>query len=157
MENFRLSRAPISIKLLMTSLLCVIGLSYILLLLHVWYDTEMKVSLITKAYETMETIELTNITHTYLPYYALYLFAIPVVLFMFTSYSEKVKRIFAVLPFIFCVIDIGSMWSIPYINKGFSLVLWLAGTSLATTFLTLYILNIYDIWFRKQGAHNGRK
>jgi len=150
MENFRLSRAPISIKLLMTSLLCVIGLTYILLLIHVWHDTEMKVSLISQAYSTMESIELTSITHTYLPYYALYLFAIPVILFMFTSYSEKVKRIFAVLPFIFCAIDIGSMWSIPYINKGFSLVLWLAGTCLASTFLTLYILNIYDIWFRKQ-------
>lgn len=150
MESFRVSRAPISIKLLLTSLLCVIGLTYILLLLHVWHDTEMKVSLVRQAYETMETIELTNITHMYLPYYALFLFAIPAAIFMFTSYPEKLKRVFAVLPFILCAVDIGSMWSIPYIHKGFSLVLWLAGTSLASVFLTLYILNIYDIWFRKQ-------
>lgn len=149
MENFRLSRSPISIKLLMTSLLCIVGLVYISFLLHIWQDTEMKPALIAKAYGSMESLELTDHTHKYLPYYALYLFAVPLIVFMFTSFSEKIKRVMGVFPFLLIIIDIGSMWLIPYANKGFSWVLWFAGTFLALTFLSLFILNIYDIWFKK--------
>lgn len=150
MENFRLSRAPISIKLLATSLLCTVGLIYLSLLLHIWQDTELKASLIAKAYGSMESLELADHTHKYLPYYALYLFALPAVLLMFTSYAERLKRIFAVLPFILIVIDIGSMWLIPYVNQGFfSWVLWFAGTFLALTFFSLFLLNILDIWSKK--------
>ncbi len=150
MENFRLSRAPISMKLFLTSLLCIVGLIYISLLVHIWQDTEMKPSMIAKAYGSMEAMELTEHTHKYLPYYALYLFAIPVILFLFTSYSEKIKRIFAVLPFLLIVIDIGAMWLIPYVSQGFfSWVLLFAGTFLGITFFLLFILNIYDIWLKK--------
>mgnify|MGYP001597096851 CR=1 FL=1 len=151
MENFRLSRAPISMKLLLTSLLCVIGLIYLSLLLHIWQDTEMKASMIAKAYGSMESLELADHTHKYLPYYALYLFALPAALFMLTSFSEGIKRIFAVLPFILVIIDIGAMWLIPYVHKGiFSWVLWFAGTFLALTFFLIFVLNIFDIWLRKQ-------
>lgn len=151
MANFKLSRQPISMKLLMTSLLCIIGLIYISLLVHIWQDTEMKPSLIAKAYGSMESLELTDHTHKYLPYYALYLFAFPAALFMFSSYSEKIKRIFAVLPFLLIVIDIGTMWLIPYVsNLIFSWALLFAGTFLGLIFLSLYILNIYDIWLKKE-------
>ncbi|PIP21233.1 MAG: hypothetical protein COX40_00495 [Candidatus Omnitrophica bacterium CG23_combo_of_CG06-09_8_20_14_all_40_11] len=153
MENFRLSRAPISMKLFLTSLLCIVGLIYISLLVHIWQDTEMKPSLIAKGYGSMEAMELTEHTHKYLPYYALYLFAIPIILFMFTSYSEKIKRIIAVFPFLLIVIDIGSMWLIPYVSQGFfSWVLLFAGTFLGLIFLLLFLLNVYDIWLKKSAA-----
>ncbi len=153
MENFRLSRAPMSMKLFLTSLLCVVGLIYISLLLHIWQDTEMKASLIAKAYGSMESLELTEHTHKYLPYYALYLFAIPTILFMFTAYSEKIKRIIALLPFLLILVDIGAMWLIPYVSKGFfSWVLLFAGTFLGLTFLLLFLLNLYDIWHKKSAA-----
>ncbi len=149
MENFKLSRSPISMKLLVTALSCVLGLTYMLLLFHIWTDTEMKPSLVSKAYVTMEYTELTNITHTYMPYYTIYLFAVPVLIFMFTSYSEKIKRIFAVLPFILIPLDMGSMWAIPYVSPNFSWLLWSAGSLLATTFLLLFIFNMYDLWLKK--------
>lgn len=150
MENFRLSKAPISAKLLMTALLCMVGLIYLSLLLHIWQDTEMKPTLIAKAYGSMESMELADHTHKYLPYYALYLLALPAALFMFTGYSEKLKRIFAILPFLLIIIDIGSMWLIPYMNQVFfSWVLTFAGTFLALTFLFLFLLDVYDIWFKK--------
>ncbi len=153
MENFRLSRAPMSMKLFLTSLLCIVGLVYISLLVHIWQDTEMKPSMIAKAYGSMESMELTDHTHKYLPYYALYLFAIPIILLMFASYSEGIKRIFAVFPFLLIVIDIGAMWLIPYFNQAFfSWVLLFAGTFLGITFLLLFILNIYDIWLKKPAA-----
>ena len=149
MENFKLSRASISMKLLFTSLSCLLGLTYMLLLFHIWNDTEMKPALVSKAYVTMEYTELTNITHTYMPYYTIYLFAVPVFIFMFTSFSEKIKRIFAVLPFILIPLDMGSMWAIPYVSPNFSWVLWAAGSFLAATFLGLFVLNMYDLWLRK--------
>lgn len=152
MEIFRLSRAPISIKLLATSLLCIVGLIYISLLVHVWQDTEMKPALVAEGYASMGAMELTDHAHKYLPYYAIYLFVIPTVIFMFTSFSEKIKSVFAVLPFILIIIDIGSMILIPFVSRIFGWVLWVAGTFLAGTFLLLFALSIYDVWFRKQTA-----
>ncbi len=150
MEKFRLSHAPISMKLLMTSLLCIVGLIYLFLLLHIFQDTEMKPSLIAKGYCSMEAMELTDHAHKYLPYYAIYIFLIPTALFMFTSYSEKIKRIFAVLPFLLIAIDIGSMCLIPLISKSFCWALFFAGMFLAFIFLMLFSLNIYDMWFKKR-------
>ncbi len=149
MDNFRLSNAPTSAKLLVTALLCTIGLIYITLLVHIWIDTQMNPSLVAEAYGGMEYIELTDHAHTYLPYYAVYLFALPIIIFMFTSYSEKLKRFFAIFPFLVIVADIGSMYLIPYLWRGFAYVLWLAGTFLGLTFLSLFVLNLYDIWLRK--------
>lgn len=150
MENFRLSRAPISAKLLATSFLCIAGLIYLSLLVHIWQDTEMKPALIAKGYSSMEAMELTDHVHKYLPYYAIYIFLIPSILFMFTSYSEKVKRIFAVLPSFLIIIDIASMCFIPYISPIFGWGLFFAGMFLGFTFLLLFLFNIYDIWFKKR-------
>jgi hypothetical protein len=151
-DNFRLSRAPISMKLLTTTLLCVISLTYLILLLHIWQDCEMKPALIAKGYSSMESLELTDHAHKYLPYYAIFIFAFPSIFFMFTSYSEKIKRIFAVLPFVLIIVDIASMWLMPYVSQNFCWMLFFAGMFLGFTFLLLFILNIYDIWFRKQRA-----
>ena len=149
MEGIRLSKAPISIKLLASTLLCIIGLIYLVLLVHICIDTEMKVSLIAKAYGGMEYIELTDHAHTYLPYYSLFIFLIPITLFMFTSYSEKLKSFFAVVPFLVIVVDISSMYLIPYVSPIFATVLFIAGTFLGLTFLTLFSLLQYELWFRK--------
>ncbi|MDD5595501.1 MAG: hypothetical protein PHY94_04555 [Candidatus Omnitrophica bacterium] len=149
MENIRVSRAPVSIKLLMTSLICISGLIYLVLLYHIFQDCEMKPSLIAKGYCSMEALELTDHAHKYLPYYSIYIFLIPTLLFMFTSFSEKIKRIFAVLPYILIVIDIASMCLIALVSKSFSWVLFFAGMFLAFTFLLLFSLLMYDIWFRK--------
>ena len=136
-------------KLLMTSLICISGLIYLVLLYHIFQDCEMKPSLIAKGYGSMEAMELTDQAHKYLPYYSIYIFLIPTLLFMFTSFSEKIKRVFAVLPYILIVIDIASMCLIPLVSKSFSWVLLFAGTFLGVTFLLLFVLLIYDLWFRK--------
>ncbi|MHB9029466.1 MAG: hypothetical protein ACYC9O_11920 [Candidatus Latescibacterota bacterium] len=149
MEGLKLSRVPISMKLLASSLLCMLGLVYITLLVHIWIDTEMKVSMIEKAYSGMEYIELTDHAHLYLPYYSLFLFTIPIFMFMFTSFSEWIKAFFAVVPYIIIVVDIASMYLIPYVSPVFAAVLWLAGTCLGLSFTTLFVLTLYDIWLRK--------
>lgn len=149
MEDFRLSKAALSKKLLVTSLLCIIGLTYLVLVVHIWIDTEFKPSLVAESYGYMEYIELTDHAHFYLPYYWLFIFALPITIFMLTSYSEMLKCFFAVFPFIIVVIDIASMYLIPYLWKGFAMVLWLAGTCLGTTLFILFILIMYDVWLRR--------
>jgi hypothetical protein len=145
----KLSKLSFSSKMFLSSILCSIGVSYLLLLLHIWIDTQMKPAMIEKAYGAMEYIELTGQAHTYYPYYALILFFIPVGIFMASSYSSKLKTFFAIFPFVITFIDIGSMYAIPYIGKTFSYVLWTAGTCLALSFCTLFILNMLDLWIRR--------
>ncbi len=149
MENIRLSNLTLSKKLLVTSLMCIIGLTYLTLVVHIFIDTEFRPSLVAESYGYMEYIELTDHAHFYLPYYALWIFAIPVFIFMMSSYSEKLKCFFAVFPFIIVAIDIASMYLIPYLWKGFAMVLWLAGTCLGTTLFILFILIMYDVWLRR--------
>ena len=149
MTQFRLSTAPLSTKLFVTSLMCVIGLIYLVLVVHIWIDTELKPSMIAQAYGGMEYIELTDHAHYYFPYYALFIFAIPVMAFMFTSFGEKLKAFFAVFPFMVVVLDISSMYLIPYLWSGFALILWIAGTALGTSLAFLILMTLYDTWLRK--------
>ncbi len=150
MENFKLSMAAISTKLLVTSLFCVIGLTYLTLVVHIWIDTEMRPSMVAEAYGGMEYMELTDHAHNYLPYYAIFLFAIPVTVFMFTSYNEKLKSFIAVFPFAVIVLDIASMYLIPYLWSGFGMILWLAGTCLGITLSILFALTMYDVWIKTE-------
>jgi hypothetical protein len=149
MNGLAISKAPTSLKLFATVFLVLVGLVYLTLLVHVWIDTEMKPSLIGEAYGGMEYIELTGHAHTYLPYYGFFVFLSPVLIFMFTSFGERLKRFFAVFPFVVIVIDISTMYLMPYLWLGFAWVLFFAGTVLGTLFLLLFILNLYDLWLRK--------
>ena len=118
-NNFKLSELPTQFKLLISSLLCTIGLIYIVLIVNIWIDTELRPSIIIEAYGDMEYIELTANAHIDLPHYSLFIFALPVFLFMFSSYPGKLKRFMAVFPFVMIIVDVGSMFLIPYLNKIF--------------------------------------
>ena len=149
MVNFRLKDLPLSAKLFISLFLCVMGLSYITLLLHIWVDTEMKVSMIMESYGVFEFSELVDNAHRYIFWFAL-TFAPIVALLLFTSFGEKLKRFFAVLPMLMIVSDIGSMWLTRYLSKiWFSWQLYLSGMSLAALFLIMFLLINYDIWLKK--------
>ena len=151
MEIFKLSKAPLSLKLLVTMAIIGIGITYLILALHIYIDTEFKVSMIKKAYGTMEWTELTDHTHKYFPYYGIYIFAFLLfICILGTSYPEWLKRLVAIIPNCLIVLDIGSMWAIPYINANiFSWGLFLAGNFLALSFAIISILSLYDIWLKK--------
>ena len=149
MEKLRLSTAPLSAKFFATSLLCVIGLTYLLLVFHIYIDTQLKPSMVAEAYGGMEYIELTDHAHYYMPYYSLFVMAIPVALLLLTSFSEKFKIFFAVFPFVMTIIDIASMYLIPYLWTGFAYVLWMAGTCIGTSLFIITLMVFYDTWLRK--------
>lgn len=151
MEFFKLSKAPLSLKILVTMAIFGIGITYLILALHIYIDTNFQVSMIKKAYGGMEWIELTDHTHKYFPYYGIYIFAFALFIFVLgTSYPEWLKRLVVIVPNCLIVLDIASMWAIPYINADiFSWGLFLAGNLLALSFAIIATLSLYDIWFRK--------
>lgn len=153
MEFLKLSKAPFSLKLLVSMALIGIGITYIILALHIFIDTEFKVSMIKQAYGTMEWTELVDHSHKYFPYYGIYIFAFALFIFVLgTSYSEKIKVPMVIIPNLLIVLDIGSMWAVRYINADiFSWGLMLAGNLLALSFGAIFTLTMYDIWLRKNG------
>ncbi len=151
MKNFRISGGPLSVKLLVTVMFVGIAITYLILVLHIYIDTEFKPAMIKEAYSTFEWIELTDQTHKYFPYYGIYIFAFTLITFVLgTSYSEKLKIIATIIPPVLIVLDIGSMWAIPYISASiFGWVLFFAGSFLALSFATLFVLTLYDVWLKK--------
>lgn len=149
MNNFRLKNLPLSTRLFISLFLCLTGLSYITLLLHIWVDTQMKVSMVMESYGTFEFSELAEHAHRYIFWFIL-TFAPTVAVFLATSFSEKLKRFFAIVPMLLIVSDIGSMWLIRYWSKvWFSWQLYLSGLFLAGLFLLMFILINYDLWLKK--------
>jgi hypothetical protein len=147
-----ISKAPLSVKVLVTMMLLGIAITYCILALHIYIDSQFKPALISQAYKSMEWIELTDQTHKYFPYYGIYIFAFTLTAFVLgTSYSEKLKITLTLVPCSLIVLDIGSMWAIPYVSaKIFGWVLFFAGNFLALSFATLFILTMSDIWSLKK-------
>jgi hypothetical protein len=152
MSSTHISKAPLSVKVLVTMMLLGIAITYCILALHIYIDSQFKPALISQAYKSMEWIELTDQTHKYFPYYGIYIFAFTLTAFVLgTSYSEKLKITLTLVPCSLIVLDIGSMWAIPYVSaKIFGWVLFFAGNFLALSFATLFILTMSDIWSLKK-------
>lgn len=133
MSSTHISKAPLSVKVLVTMMLLGIAITYCILALHIYIDSQFKPALISQAYKSMEWIELTDQTHKYFPYYGIYIFAFTLTAFVLgTSYSEKLKITLTLVPCSLIVLDIGSMWAIPYVSaKIFGWVLFFAGNFLA--------------------------
>lgn len=144
MQVIKLKDAPLSIRIFISLLLCVIGLSYLTLLGSIWVDTEMKVSSIIEGYGTFEFIELVEHSFKYI-FWFIGTFTITVSIFLLTSYPEKLKIIFAIVVPLFIVSDIGSMWLIRYCSF-FAWQLYVSGLILAACFLTMFLLIQYDLW-----------
>jgi len=152
MGIFRLSQAPLSLRILATMVFFGISITYIVLALHIFIDTSFKVSIIKEAYSTMEWTELADHTHKYFPYYGIYIFAFALFIFVLgTSYPEWLKITATIVTNLLIVLDIGSMWAIRFINAEiFSWVLFLAGNFLALSFAAIFLLTMYDIWIQKK-------
>lgn len=156
MVDLKLSKAPLSLRLMLTMAIIGTSVTYIILALHIFVDTAFKVSLIKEAYSMMDWTEILDHTHKYFPYYGVYIFAFVLFIFVLaTSYPEWVKLLVVIIPNCLIALDIGSMWAIRYIHATiFSWGLFLAGNFLAISFAIISILILYDIWIRKEGLSN---
>ncbi len=148
MREIRLREAALSVRLFISLLLCVMGLSYLTLLGSIWIDTELKVSYVIEGYGSFESIELIEQSFKYI-FWFICTFTIAVSLLLMTSYPEKIKRCFAVVVPLFIISDIGSMWLIRYCSF-FAWQLYASGMVLATCFLVMFLLIQYDLWLKKK-------
>lgn len=148
MEQLALSRKSLSLRLLLTFAVLGMAITYLLLALHIYIDTEFSISIIKEAYSTFDWIELTDHSHKYLPYYGIHIFAFALgILVLGTRYPEWLKVTAVIATNCLIVLDVGSMWAIRYIHAGiFSWVLYLAGLFLALGFAIIAALTLYDIW-----------
>lgn len=149
MNNFRIKDSALSTKVFISLFLCLMGLSYITLLLHIYVDTNLQVEVVKEAYSTFEFSELVDQAHRYIFWFILTLAPV-VAIFLATSFGEKIKMFFAVMPMLLIISDIGSMWLIRYASKEwFSWQLYLSGMALAGLFLSMFLLINYDLWLKK--------
>ncbi len=180
MTDFRIRNAPLSIKLFVSLMLCVLALSYLPLLAGIWNDTELKITNVIQAYggkleskedaeneeedefgfgdedeygyeeeeEPFLNVERIDESFKYMHWF-LATFVMSISVMMMTSWPEKLKIVFAIVPPVFIVSDIGSMWVIRYSNF-FAYQLYASGTVLATAFFVMFWLIQYDIWLKKK-------
>ena len=146
-----LTQFPKSFKWFASLMLVVSALCYLSLLGSIWNDTQMNPDVIREAYAMMDPIELTQ--HTFLHLFWFFgIFSITGMLFLLTSYTEKTKRIFAILVPILIISDLAAQWLIQY-HDLFTPILFVSGALLAASFLSMFVLIQNDLWIRK-GAGN---
>lgn len=144
MEIPKLRDIPLTVKLFISLLLCLVSLSYLMLLSGIWIDTEMKVANIIEGYGDFEFIELTEHSFKYL-FWFIGAFGVTVSLFLMSSWPEKMKRFFAVAVPILIISDLGSMWLIRY-SDFFAWQLYVSGALLAASFFVMFLTIQLDLW-----------
>ncbi len=142
-----LSRMPKSIRLFAGLMLLVAGLCYLTLLGSIWNDTAFELEVIADGYRIMDVIELTQHSFQHL-FWFFGIFTVSGMLFLFSSYPERLKKAVAVLIPMLIVADISSQWLIR-VHVFFSYSLYASGLLLALTFLLLFTLIQSDLWRKK--------
>jgi len=157
MMNFKISTAPRTIKLILTFFLFVLALGYVMGLLNVYDKTHLSYDGVVKhirgseeemIYEK-EFGDLVSTSHTHISGWAM-MFVFVIGIFLFSSFSEKLKGILGVLSFVFIVLDQIAMWLTRYVAEPFALLFMLSGAVMAFLFYLLIALNLYELLLRKQ-------
>ncbi len=148
MNKIRLNTLSISQKIFVSAMLCVAGFSYIALLGSIYIDTNMEIANIIKGYGSQDWTELTIHSFTFLHWFVA-TFSLAGAIFLISSYSEKIKTVFALIIPASIIVDIAAQWVIG-MWKGFAYILFACGIILALSFLTMFVLTQYDIWLNKK-------
>lgn len=158
MNNFKLSTAPKYMKLTLSFFLLIIALGYFMGLLNVYDKTGLSydgvVTHIRGSEEEMiygkEFGDMVSVSHTHVSGWGM-MFLLVIVIFAFSNFSEKLKGILGVLPFVFIVSDMGTMWLTLYVAEPFAWLWMISGGVLGFLFYLLIVLNLYELWVRKTG------
>lgn len=157
MNNFKLSTAPKYLKIVLTFFLLVMALGYLMGLLNIYDKTHLSydgvIMHIRGSEEEMiygkEFGDMVSVSHTHISGWGM-MFLLLIIIFAFSHFSEKLKGILGVLPFVFIVLDMGTMWLTLYVAEPFAWLWMLSGGGLAFLFYLLIVLNLYELLLRKQ-------
>lgn len=125
-------------------MLCLLGVNYFLLLAQIRLDTGMNIVGILQAYRGFDPTELIEHSAKYL-FWFLGTFGAAGFLFLITSYSDKIKKFFAIIVPLTIASDIASMWLIRY-HDWFAWQLFGSGFVLASSFLIMFCLIQHELW-----------
>ncbi len=157
MNNFKLSTAPKYLKIALTFFLLIMALGYLMGLLNVYDKSHLTykgtIQHIRGSEEEMiyekEFGDMVSVSHTHISGWGM-MFLLLLIIFAFSHFSEKLKGILGVLPFVFIVSDMGTMWLTRYVAEAFAWLWMLSGGVLAFLFYLLIVLKLYELWMRKQ-------
>lgn len=156
MNAFRLSTASRPAKLLLTCFLLVVSVGYLMGLVNVYDKTHLTYRGVVKNYRGSEEEmmypkefgDMVSITHTHISGWAM-MFLLVLTVFLFSGFSTALKGTLGILPFVFIILDAGSMWLTRYVAPAFASLFMFCGVVLAALFFLVVILNLYDLWLRK--------
>ncbi len=157
MMNFKISAAPKVIKLTLTFFLLVIALGYLMGLLNVYDKSHLSYDGTVKHIRGSEEEmiyekgfgDMVSTSHTHISGWAM-MFLFVIGIFLFSSFSGKLKGILSVLSFVFIVLDQIAMWLTRYVAEPFAWVFMFSGAVMAFLFYLLIAFNLYELLLRKQ-------
>lgn len=71
---------------------------------------------------------------------------------VFAAIPRRLKGTLVLAPFIASVLDIWSMLLTRFVGAGFAWLLVISGTIMALSFLLVFVISIYQLWFQKTEA-----
>lgn len=153
LNEYRLSRARTSMKLLVTMFLICMALAYLMALFNTYDKTHFTYSGIVANYRgneeeliyPKELPEMIEISHPHLLGMPM-MFLLLCVILMFTSANESLKKGIVFLSFAAIILDVGSFWLTRYVAPQFAILMFLAGLLMGVCFLLLFIIPFWEMW-----------
>jgi hypothetical protein len=150
-----LTDAPISIKVLVTLFLLVVGVGYVLGLTHIFLDVGFSFTGVVTHYRgdggdlavppELAFARMVHVNHVHVFSLAM-LFVLVGTIFTQTRLPEWVKALFVAAPYVGMVVDFSSFWLLVFVSPLFA---WLAmgfGAFMAVSFFLLIGRPLYEMW-----------
>ncbi|MFH1006156.1 MAG: hypothetical protein V1800_01475 [Candidatus Latescibacterota bacterium] len=156
MQDYKLTTAKTSTKLLVTAFLLMMGVGYLVAMINVYDQAGFTYKSVSEHMlgneEEMiypkEFASLVGTSHTHLFGHAP-MFLLLGGIFLMTSVSEKFKKILLPTPFIAAVLDMSSLWLTRYVAAGFAYLTIFSGVVMGLCFFVLFVTPLYEMWLKK--------
>ncbi len=154
--NIRLSKAPLSFKVLASFFLLAVAIGYVFGLIHIYSDVGFSYTGMVTHYRGSEK-ELTtppefafsrliHVHHVHI-FGISFLFFLVGILFTLTQLPEPVKTIFVAVPFIGMFLDFSSFWLLVFASPVFAVFGMIFGGLMAFSFFLIVGRPLYEMWF----------
>lgn len=166
MENekpFRLSRAPISLRVLVTCFILALSLAYGVALLQINNRSEFKmeraISHFRGAPEEIDELRMPQSNATMISVAHVHSFSQPALLglmgllLVFTGLSEKKKIFWILASFFGSLMTNVSPWLIRDVSPRFVFLIYVAGVMMFLSFAVMAVVVMAELWTRKKADH----
>lgn len=153
MLNFRYDQAPLSVKVLVTFFLLIVGIGYIFGLINIYNNTGLSYTGLVVHYRgengdippEFAFAKLIHEHHVHI-FSIAKLFFLVGVLFVLTNLPEKMKALFIAAPFLGMILDFTSFWLFVFTQASFAWLSIIFGAFMAVSFFFLLGRPLYEMW-----------